>query len=181
MSLSGKRESSRRATSRPAKAAWGALTLLLLAACPSPGPPPMEPLTGSALEAAERRWEAHGSGSYHLVVRVRAPRANPAVYDVVVAGGKVARTERDGRSVPPGETDDYSVPGLFSLLRKDLGLIDVPEMRDTPPIDLRARFEAETGRLVRYRRTVGSARRRVLLIEVLEYEPLAGTGSSSSG
>ncbi|MBI2962796.1 MAG: hypothetical protein HYY35_03515 [Deltaproteobacteria bacterium] len=136
----------------------------------------MEPLTESALAAAERRWEAHGSDSYHLVVRVRAPRTNPAVYDVVVAGGKVASTERDGRSVSPGETEDYSVSGLFRLLRRDLGLADVPHVRDTPPIDLRAQFEAETGRLVRYRRTVGTARRRVLLIEVLKYEPLARAG-----
>lgn len=132
----------------------------------------MEPLTDAALGTAERRWEAHGADGYHLVVRVRAPRVAPAVYDLVVEGGQVTRIRRDdGRAVPPEAARDYSIAGLFRLLRSDLRLADVPHVGDVPPIDLRARFEAETGRLVRYRRTVGTARRRVLLIEVLEYEP----------
>lgn len=138
----------------------------------------MKPLTEAALAAAERRWEAHGADSYHLVVRVRAPRFVPVVYDLVVEGGKVARIERDnGGSVPPADADDYSVRGLFHRLREDLRLAGVrPAEENHPPIDLRAHFEEATGRLVRYRRTVGTARRRVLFIEVLEYEPLAGRG-----
>jgi hypothetical protein len=134
----------------------------------------MAPLTKTALEAAEHRWEAHGSGSYHLVVRVRAPRADPAVYDVVVKGGEVAGIERDGQAVPLVDTEDYSVSGLFHLLREDVRLVEVRPVGDTPPADLRVRFEAETGRLERYRRTVGSNRRRILQVEVLKYEPLAG-------
>lgn len=147
---------------------------LLSAACSWLGPPPMEPLTERALEVAERRWEAHGSDSYHLVVRVRAPRADPAVYNVVVKGGEVASVERDGQAVPPVDTEDYSVSGLFHLLREDLRLVEVRPAGDTPPVDLRVRFEAETGRLERYRRAVSSNRPRDLLIDVLKYEPLAG-------
>jgi hypothetical protein len=131
----------------------------------------MEPLTEKALEAAERRWQGHGSDSYHLVVRVRAPRVDPAVYDLVVAAGRVARVEPDGRVVPASHADDYSVPSLFHLLRQELRLIDERTTAHTRPVDLRARFEAETGRLELYRRTVGTDRRRVLLIEVLKYEP----------
>lgn len=152
---------------------------LLSAACSWLGPPPMEPLTKTALEAAEHRWEAHGSDSYHLVVRVRPPRdrytpSDPAVYDVVVKGGEVAGIERDGQAVPLVDTEDYSVSGLFHLLREDVRLVEVRPAGNTPPADLRVRFEAETGRLEQYRRTVGSNRQRILQVDVLKYEPLAG-------
>jgi hypothetical protein len=148
--------------------AWAA-GLPLLAACARP---PMEVLTEATLAAAEHRWAAHGAASYHLVVRIRPPRFAAAVYDVVVDRGRVTAIERDsGEVIPAGDTRDYSVPGLFHLLREDLRLADVPRVGDVPPIDLRAQFEPETGRLVRYRRTVGTASRRVLLVEVLAYEP----------
>jgi hypothetical protein len=157
--------------------AWRAAVLFVFAAaCSTLGPPPMEPLTASTLAAAERRWQAHGTDSYRLVVRVRAPRYDPAVYDLIVDHGIVARVERDGRPVPRDDLgrSDYTVSGLFRLLREDLRLADVAPGADAPPIDLRVRFEPETGRLLRYRRTVGSARRRVLMVEVIRYEPLAG-------
>lgn len=148
---------------------------LTASACGVLGPPPMEPLTETALEAARRRWVANGSDAYHLVVRVRAPRTDPAVYDVVVAGGRPVAIARNGRRIPPEEAErhDFSVAGLFELLRTDLRWGDVRPIGDTPPIDLRARFAPDTGRLVRYRRTVGTGRRRVLLVEVLAYEPHA--------
>jgi hypothetical protein len=37
----------------------------------------MEPLTETSLTAARQRWEAHGSDTYRLVVRLRPPRADP--------------------------------------------------------------------------------------------------------
>jgi hypothetical protein len=142
----------------------------------------MEPLTAATLEAARRRWAAHGCDSYHLVVRVRAPRFGAVVYDLLVSGGELLRVERNGQGVRPEDAGhyDYSVSGLFDLLREDLGLVDVPPIGDMPAVDLRARFEPETGRLVRYRRTVGAARRRVLLVEVLQYEPLAPAAATPS-
>ncbi|MBI2828936.1 MAG: hypothetical protein HYX77_06680 [Acidobacteria bacterium] len=164
-----------RFSSGPRRLACGVAALSLLsAACSWLGPPPLEPLTKRALDAAEQRWEAHGSNSYHLVVRVRPPRANPAVYDVVVKRGEVAGVERDGQAVPLVDTEDYSVSGLFQLLREDVRLTEAHPVGNTPPADLRVLFEAETGRLKWYRRTVGSNRQRVLLVEVLKYEPLAG-------
>lgn len=150
--------------------------VLLLGGCSSLGPPPMEPLTAATLDAAERRWAANGPDSYHLVVRVRPPRFKPAVYDLVVSHGEVVALERDGTPVRPEHLEryDFSVEGIFALLREDLHLTEVrPGDGDVPPIDLRALFEPATGRPVRYRRTVGTARRRVLLVEVLRYEPHA--------
>jgi hypothetical protein len=162
------------AIGRRARTTRQAAVLLLLAGCSALGPPPMEPLTATALEAARQRWQAHGSDSYRLVVRVRAPRTDPAVYAVEVAGGNLVRIERDGQSVKLEDAahNDYSVSGLFELLRGDLRWTDVDAVGDTPAVDLRARFEPDTGRLVRYRRTVGTARPRVLMVEVLAYEPL---------
>lgn len=169
METHGRRDAMR----RWGRAAWPGGLVLLLVGFAGLGPPPMEPLTATTLAEAARRWEAHGADSYHLVVRVRPPRAKVVLYDVVVAGGELVGIERDGQGIRPEDAvhHDYSVSGLFALLGEDLRLVDVPQ-GNTPPLDLRARFEPETGRLVRYRRTVGSARRRVLLVEVLEYEPL---------
>jgi hypothetical protein len=107
-------------------------------------------------------------------VRLRAPRFKVAVYELVVAGGGIIEVRRDGELVRPEDATryDYSMRGIFSLLRDDLRLAAVPAVGDTPAVDLRARFDSETGRLVRYRRTVGAGRRRVLLLEVLEYAPV---------
>ncbi|MFN8600979.1 MAG: hypothetical protein U0842_10960 [Candidatus Binatia bacterium] len=152
----------------------GLLAALLLSACATLGPPPMEPLTGAALDAAEGRWRAHATGAYHLVVSVRAPRFEPAVYELDVAAGRPLTVTRNGDPLGPAELahHDYSIDGLFALLRSDLTLNAVTADGDIPPIDLRAAFEPESGRLVRYRRTVGSSRRRVLLVEVMRYEEL---------
>lgn len=160
-----------------AKHAVRTLVLLIASvACTDLGPPPMEPLTERSLEAAERRWDARGADSYHLVVRLRAPRTTPAVYDVTVADERVVEVTRDGGALPSNEADDWSMTGLFHLLRGDLRIGKGGARGAAPPVDLRAEFEPESGRLVRYRRTVGTARRRVLLIEVLTYEPHERTG-----
>jgi hypothetical protein len=170
------------ARTRGGSAARAALVLLVLAGCSVLGPPPMEPLSEQALEAAQRRWQANGADAYHLVVRVRAPRFAPAVYDLVVVAGRPVEAARDGKALPADEVArcDYSVAGLFELMRHDLRLTDVRSNVGAPPIDLRARFEPETGRLVRYRRTVGTKRRRVLLVEVVRYEPLAAARLASA-
>jgi hypothetical protein len=139
----------------------------------------MERLTAGTLAQAERRWSAHGADTYRAVVRVRAPRFAVAVYRVAVAGGRLVEIERNGEAIRLEDADhyDYSVSGLFALLRDDLQLAGVRAVGDVPPVDLRARFAPDTGRLVRYRRTVGSARRRVLMIEMLEYTPAGGAVS----
>ena len=164
----------RATTSRRVGMAWHAAVLALLAGCSVLGPPPMEPLTTTTLEAARHRWEAHGTDWYRLVVQVRAPRVDPVVYEVEVAGGKLVKIERDGQSIGLEEADhnDYSMAGLFALLQNDLHWIELQPVGDTPAVDLRAYFEPESGRLVRYRRTVGTERRRVLVVEVLGYAPL---------
>ena len=158
------------------------LLLATAAGCSLLGPPPMALLTARTLETAEQRWKTHGADSYHVIVRVRAPKFTPSVYDVVVTDGELSAVVRDGERLggPDVERHDYSVSGLFEMLRGDLRLTDVPVVADSPAMDLRAHFDDDTGRLVQYRRTVvASGRRRVLLVEVLRYEPLAATASES--
>src|SRR5262245_26945872 len=105
MSKNGRRR--RDARRQPGSAMAWAATLMLLSGWFVLGEPPMQPLTARTLDDAQHRWEAHGSGSYHLVVRVRAPRFDVAVYDVVVAGGELAKVERDGQDVRREEAYHY--------------------------------------------------------------------------
>ncbi|MCZ7679912.1 MAG: DUF6174 domain-containing protein [Sandaracinaceae bacterium] len=147
------------------RSAAAVCTLALLAACSG-----MEPLTGARLDAAEQRWRERGSESYRMVVRVSADRLEPVVHEVLVRGGEVAAVRSGGEPAPPERAADYSVPGLFELAREELHLLERPRRwRDAAGADLFARFDPETGRLERYRRTLGDAR-RYLLIEVLSYE-----------
>ena len=164
---------SQRATADRGIVVWGTALLLLLAACSDVGgPPPLKALTESDLDAAEQRWAARGADSYHLAVKVKAiPRTDPVVYDVMVANGEVAGLERDGQVVTLAEAYDYSVQGLFHLLRDDLPLTEGPQVDNDPVVDLQVRFDAVTGRLELYRRRVSTARRDTMTIEVLEYEP----------
>ena len=178
MALTGRTSESAAGRGRRTRAAWRAAAVLLLAGCSALGPPPMEPLTATTLETARRQWEAQGVDSYRLVVEVRAPRTDPVVYEIRVEHGTLATVSRDGQPVAPEEAaqSDYSVPGLFDLLRRDLRWTSVEPVGDIPAVDLRAEFEPATGRLVRYRRTIGTSRRRVLFVEVLTYEPATAPG-----
>lgn len=141
----------------------------------------MEPLTEASLAAGHQRWEAHGSGTYRLVVRVRPPRAEPEEYVANVAGGALVEIVRDGTSLDHDEATrpDYSIAGLFELLHEDLRWTAVDPIGDVPAVDVRAYFDPESGRFVRYRRTVGTSKRRVLMVEVLAYEPAATLQLSS--
>jgi hypothetical protein len=146
--------------------------LIALAAACSSKESRMEPLTLSALEAAEHRWETHGADSYRLVVRVEAARMQPVVYDVVARGGRVAGIKRDGQAIQLEHTEDYSVSGLFRLLRSELLLMErTPEGTPVALAQVFARFDPETGRLDNYRRT--TSRRKHLRIQVVQYEPEA--------
>jgi hypothetical protein len=143
--------------------------LTLLAACSSSNQTVMEPLTKGGLEAAERLWEARGSNSYDLVVRLEAARMETTVYDVVVRGGEIVSIKRNGQAVPLEYAEDYSVLGLFGQLRQELRLMERSNGTPDALAELFARFDPDTGRLDRYRRT--TSRRKHLRIEVLKYEP----------
>ncbi|MBI2150866.1 MAG: hypothetical protein HYU27_09740 [Acidobacteria bacterium] len=129
----------------------------------------MEPLTKDLLAAAERQWEAHGSDSYNLTLQVEAARMEKVVYDMVVRSGKIAAMKRNGQDIPPEHAEDYSISGLFHLLRQELRLME--KGADGTPdalAEVFARFDPQTGRLDRYRRT--TIKNRFLRLQVLKYE-----------
>ncbi len=151
-----------------------AVVVTALAACSSTVPN-MKPLTESALADAERMWKAHGTNSYEIVVQLNPAKLSAMTYDVVVRDGKITGVKRDGQDVRPENTEDYSVLGLFGLLRQELRLTEKDANGMAKELaDLFVRFDPETGRLDRYRRQTnrlaGSLR-----IEVLKYQPLPQT------
>ena len=95
------------------------------------------------------------------------------IYDIVVRGGGIASIKRDGNAIQPEHTEDYSISGLFHLMRLEMELQKKsPEGTPEALATMFAYFEPETGRIQRYRRSaIGSRRTRTLKIEVLNYEP----------
>lgn len=164
---------------------WPTAAILLLIGCSTPT---MVPLTRTTLEAAERSWNARGSDSYHLVVQVKVPsspwaKVPSAVYDIVVANGAISKATRDGTPLSGEQINeiDFTVGRQFEMLHEDLRLLEGP--RDpsfAKPIEIKARFNADTGIPERYERTVGTDQRRVLKIDILEYEPLADAATAAS-
>ncbi len=107
---------------------------------------------------AEEKWKSRELASYRLVVEMSGDRVETGRFDVEVRSGKVVSLRRNGLAIPPGRGQDYSMNGLFRMLEQELGLAEKPSLLGAPegysayPM---ARFDRDTGRLVRYRRTVG--------------------------
>lgn len=74
--------------------------------------------------------------------------------------------------IAAGQGQDYSMEGLFLILRQELGLKEKPALLGAAPgysVYLMVRFDADTGRLLHYRRTVGGTSNGIE-IKVTEYE-----------
>ena len=74
--------------------------------------------------------------------------------------------------ITPGSSQDYSMDGLFQMLRQELGLAEKPAILGAPPgysIYMNARFDPETGRLIHYRRIVGGTS-NTIDVQVTEYK-----------
>ena len=141
---------------------------ILLAGCSG-----LDTLTEDVLVDAERRWRSEGPGLYRLVVEMSGERVETGVFEVLVLDGRVVSLKRNGQVVLPDRGQDYSMEGLFGMLRQELALSEQPALMGAPPgfaAYLLVRFDDETGRLERYRRTVGGANNNIE-IEVVEYTP----------
>ena len=122
---------------------------------------------------AERRWRSEGPGLYRLVVEMSGERVETGVFETLVRDGQVVSLKRNGQVVLPERGQGYSMEGLFGMLRQELALSEQPALMGAPPgfaAHLLVRFDNETGRLERYRRTVGGANNNIE-IEVVEYTP----------
>jgi hypothetical protein len=115
-------------------------------------------LSPDILAAAEQKWNAHKPDSYRLVIDMSGDRVESGRFEVEVRSGRMLSLRRNGLVIRPNSGQDYTMEGLFHMLKQELGLAEKPAMLGAPPgysVYISAKFDETTGRLIRYRRTVG--------------------------
>jgi hypothetical protein len=133
----------------------------------------LPPLMSEVLLQAEQKWTMHRPDSYRLVIDMSGDRVEAGKFEVQVRSNKVADIRRNGVTISPNLGQDYSMEGLFHMLEQELGLAEKPTMLGAPEgyaVYTNARFDDMTGRLIRYRRTVGGTSNSIE-INVLEFQP----------
>ena len=103
-------------------------------------------------------------------------RVETGTFDVTVRDGQVVSLRRNGLIITPAGGQDYSMDGLFRMLMQELGLAEKPSLLGAPEgysAYLQVQFDPETGRLARYRRSVGGTSNSID-IKVLGYAENAG-------
>ena len=131
-------------------------------------------LTAESLNAAKQRWETSGPSYYRMVVETKGDRNEPSKYEVTVRDKEVIKFLRNGQLMTATSGQDYSVEGLFHVLALELDLMKKPEVLGAPPgysSYPMASFDAKTGRLLRFQRSVGGTKNSIE-IDVREFEIL---------
>jgi hypothetical protein len=131
----------------------------------------LDPLTPEILRQAEQKWKAGRPEAYRMTVEMSGDRVEAGRFEISVQSGQVVSLRHNGMVLTPGKGQDYSMEGLFRMLAQELGLAEKPAMLGAPggyTAYLTARFDENTGRLMRYRRTVGGAS-NTIDINVLEF------------
>ncbi len=98
-------------------------------------------------------------------------RVETGRFEVGVESGRMVSLRRNGLSIAANPGQDYTMEGLFHMLKQELGLAEKPAMMGAPPgyaVYLTAKFDEATGRLVRYRRIVGGTS-NAIEVNVVEY------------
>jgi hypothetical protein len=131
-------------------------------------------LTPPILDAAQAKWNASKPASYYLRVEMKGDRVEKEQFETIVRNGQVEDFKRNGQNIHPSPDQDYSMDGLFRILRQEMSLVQKPTLLGAPegysayPM---ATFDQTTGRLSEYRRTVGGTS-NTIEIRVLEFRPL---------
>ena len=131
-------------------------------------------LTSETLQSARQRWEASGITYYRMVVESKSDRLALTKYEVTVRDMEVIKFLENGQLMTAESGHAYSVEGLFRVLAQELDLTKKPELLGAPPgfsIYPMASFDAKTGRLLRYQRSVGGAKNSIE-IDVKDFEVL---------
>ena len=134
-------------------------------------------LTLPGLDEAQAKWETGKPASYRLVVSMEGDRVERGEFDVEVQNGVVTSVKRNGEVVKPTEAQDYSMDGLFRIIRDELDLAKNPSLFGAPAgysAYLMARF-SRTGGLQHYRRSVGGISNSID-IQVLSFESKVAPG-----
>ena len=134
----------------------------------------LQPLTPEMLQTARDKWQSSRPEYYRLTLEMSGDRVETGRFEVTVQGNEVVSLRRNGQVILPGRGQDYSMDGLFRMLIQELDLAGKPALLGAPEgysAYAMARFDPETGRLVRYRRTVGGAKNSIE-IDVVSFESL---------
>ena len=150
------------------------VVLVFLASCSG-----LSTLTPQMIDQAEKQWNASKPASYRLVVTMAGDRLEKSEYEVRVENGVVTRLTRNGKAVNSFQGQDYSMDGLFKIIREEMDLSSTPMKLGAPEgytAYLMADFDSATGRLLKYRRSVGGASNSID-IAVQTFEPQAKPGA----
>jgi len=140
----------------------------------------LSPLTPQMIDQAEKQWNASKPASYRLVVTMSGDRLEKSEYEVRVENGTVTRLTRNGQAVNSFQGQDYSMDGLFSIIREEMDLSSTPGKLGAPEgytAYLMADFDNATGRLLKYRRSVGGGANNSIDIVVQSFEPQGKPGA----
>jgi len=136
-------------------------------------------LTPQMIDQAEKQWNASKPASYRLVVTMVGDRVEKSDYDVRVENGVVTSLTRNGKAVNSFQGQDYSMDGLFRIIREEMDLSSTPMKLGAPEgytAYLMADFDSTTGRLLKYRRSVGGVSNSIDIV-VQTFEPQAKPGA----
>jgi hypothetical protein len=128
-------------------------------------------LTPELLEQSHQKWQAHRPVGYRLVIEMSGDRVETGTFEVMVRDGQVVSLRRNGLIITPASGQDYSMDGLFRMLMQELGLAEKPSLLGAPggySAYLQVQFDPESGRIVRYRRSVGGTSNSID-IKVLDF------------
>jgi len=149
------------------RALFSALVVLSAVACSR-----LPPLTPQILTDAEQQWSKQRPIGYRLVVEMSGDRVETGKFEVEVRGNETVSLRRNGLVIRPNAGQDYTMEGLFHMLKQELGLAERPAMLGAPEgyaIYVTAKFDDTNGRLMRYRRIVGGTSNSIE-VNVVEYE-----------
>lgn len=107
-------------------------------------------VTLDILNAAAQRWTKNGPKEYDLDVELSG--VNPGVAHIEVRTGEVTTMTLNGRPTAPHTWDNWSVPGLLSIIRRDLEVCMAAKPGDPSAPVPRGEFNPQYGYPVRYHR-----------------------------
>jgi hypothetical protein len=129
----------------------GLIATIVVLVVTSRGQPPR--MISTDFEAARERWKQHGPANYQMDIRQSLGLTGEI--HVEVRQGQVTAMTVNGEPAEPRLWDNWSVPGLFEIIRIDLDRNDAVATGPTQPVPVfqQAEFDADNGLPRVYRRT----------------------------
>ncbi len=104
-----------------------------------------------SLDAAVGRWKENGPADYDLDVELSG--INPGVAHVEVRHGEVTAMTHNSHATKPHTWDEWSIPGLFGVIRRDLEVCMAKGPNASPDAPIpRGVFDPKLGYPVQYHR-----------------------------